>query len=64
VGLRLLDLLGISKARKSRRMLLTADAVRLSHGPRENYARPAIDPLFRTAALHWRESQHAGQRHR
>jgi two-component system, chemotaxis family, protein-glutamate methylesterase/glutaminase len=34
-------------------MLFTTDAVRLSQGPRENHARPAIDPLFRTAALHW-----------
>lgn len=31
-------------------MLLVDHALRLSHGAKENHARPAIDPLFRTAA--------------
>ena len=32
-------------------LLLTADRVRVVYGPQENRHRPAIDPLFRTAAL-------------
>lgn len=34
-----------------RHMLIAKGYVRLSHGPQENLARPAIDPLFRSAAL-------------
>jgi two-component system, chemotaxis family, protein-glutamate methylesterase/glutaminase len=34
-----------------RHMLLEGDHLRLTHGPKENHARPAIDPLFRSAAL-------------
>jgi two-component system chemotaxis response regulator CheB len=36
-----------------RHMLVEGDTLRLTHGPKENHARPAIDPLFRTAALTW-----------
>jgi len=32
-------------------MTLANGRVRLRHGPKENHARPAIDPLFRSAAL-------------
>lgn len=34
-------------------MLVEGDVIRLSHGPKEQYARPAIDPLFRSAAVSW-----------
>jgi two-component system chemotaxis response regulator CheB len=34
-----------------RHMLLEGDRIRLTHGPKENHARPAIDPLFRSAAF-------------
>ena len=37
-----------------RHLLATASGVRVVFGARENRCRPAIDPLFRTAAVHFR----------
>jgi two-component system chemotaxis response regulator CheB len=34
-----------------RHVLIEADRLFLTHGPKENHARPAIDPLFRSAAV-------------
>jgi two-component system chemotaxis response regulator CheB len=38
-----------------RHLLLGAGALRVARGPRENRARPAIDPLFRSAAEVYRD---------
>ncbi len=37
-----------------RHLLATARGIAVAFGPRENRARPAIDPLFRTAAVNFR----------
>src|SRR5437016_1892132 len=34
-------------------MLVDGRSIRLSRGPKEHHTRPAIDPLFRSAALSW-----------
>lgn len=36
-------------------MLVDGEAIRLMRGAKENYSRPAIDPLFRSAAISHRE---------
>lgn len=36
-----------------RHLLVQGEVLRLRHGPKENHARPSIDPLFRSAALSW-----------
>lgn len=41
----------IAIAPPNRHLLLTQERVRVVSGPGENYARPAVDPLFRSAAL-------------
>ena len=38
-------------ARSGHHLMLTLDGMRVIRGPRENHSRPAIDVLFRTAAL-------------
>jgi two-component system chemotaxis response regulator CheB len=38
----------------NRHLLAGADGLRVTFGPRENRSRPAIDPLFRTAAVNYR----------
>ncbi len=41
---------GIYLAPPDRHLIIGKERLLLSEGPRENYARPAIDPMFRSAA--------------
>ena len=41
---------GIYLAPPDRHLIIGKNGLSLSEGPRENYARPAIDPMFRSAA--------------
>src|SRR4051794_1555588 len=34
-----------------RHMILEGECIRVTHGPKENRFRPAVDPLFRSAAF-------------
>jgi two-component system, chemotaxis family, protein-glutamate methylesterase/glutaminase len=43
----------ITIAPPDQHMLVEGDVIRLSRGPKEHHARPAIDPLFRSAAFSW-----------
>ena len=45
------DIIVIGVSPSGVHLLIGPDGIRLGYGPRENMARPAVDPLFRSAAL-------------
>jgi len=45
---------GVYVAPPDRHLLIDENTISLSAGPKENYVRPAIDPMFRSAAEHHR----------